>query len=152
MDFGTPVMFRGVDLNDAVASAGGIVGCQIDVFDPDEVEIRQFTEPQALRNGIDVGGVWLGARHIKVEGTVNDLTRPLTLARLDALATILLPVSSTFGVYDLTWTSGGTPKSISVMPRGIRAPLDRDKHGGLDARPLAIRWSVVFWAKDPAIT
>ncbi len=135
-----------------------MVGCTVDSFDPTQVEIRQFTEPMALIDGIDVGGTWLGARHLVMAGTVYDKTRGECFDRLAAIEAIMLSESGTFGYYALTYytvsgsSSTPTQKTINVRPGGLRYVIYSDKHGGPDNGPCAVAWSVVFYAKDPAIS
>ena len=127
-------------------------------MDVSPVEIRQFREPLALADGQDVGGVWQGGRTVTIHGTVYDVTRGKTMDRLEALAAVMLPVSGTFGFYDLTWyrakeaSPGYVLQTLSVLPNGLRVEFDRKRDGGLDANPLAIPWSVTMFAKNPAIT
>ena len=161
-DLTRAISFGGVALNTVTASLVNgktvLIGCTVDSFDPTELEIRQFTEPLALADGIDVGGTWLGARKLSMRGTVYDKTRGETYARLATLEAAMIATSGTFGFSNLTWytISGTTPtvtqKTVSVRPNGLRYTIDRDLHGGLDSAPLAIVWSVTFYAKDPAIT
>jgi len=137
--------FRGVQLNTVTQSSSGISGCQIESIDHSEVEIRQFTEPLALKNGIDVGGVWLGGRHVRITGTAYGTSRALAFAGIAALEAVMLPVSGTFGYYTLALTEG----TLSVRPNGLRVVWDRRMFGGDETDPLAIPWSVTMYAKDP---
>ena len=144
------VTFRGVSLNTVTITAGvgtgkGLSGCQIDSIDHSEVQIRQFREPLALQDGIDVGGSWLGGRTVRITGTVYGLSRALAFAGIAALEAVMLPASGTFGYYPLTLSEG----TLQVMPQGLRVVWDRRMYGGDATDPLAVPWSVSMYAKDP---
>jgi hypothetical protein len=144
-DLNNAFTFRSFSLNTVTQSAAGITGCQLDSIDHSEVEIRQFQEPLALRNGIDVGGVWLGGRHIRMTGTIYGTSRAAAFAALASLEAVMLPAEGTFGYYDFVLTEG----TLSVRPNGLRVVWDRRMYGGESADPLAIPWSVTMYAKDP---
>lgn len=170
-DLTRSITFRSTELNSVASAinASGqtyLAGCKVTQFDISDVELRQFTEGLALTDGIDVGGVWKGARRFVMRGFVADATRGQTYARLATLEGIFLPASGEFGFYDLVWRtiSGATPtvttKTASVRPNGLRALIQDDMHSGgvnasgtiVDSQPLAIQWAVSFFAKNPAIT
>jgi hypothetical protein len=147
-DLTQAVTFRGINLNSVTLVAGTgpkLQGCSVDSFDTGAIEIRQFREPMALVDGIDVGGVWLGGRHPRMSGTVYDTTRAAAFARLATLEAVMLPVSGTFGFYPLVFTGG----TLSVMPLGLRMFFVADRQGGHSGDALAIPWSVSFYCKDP---
>lgn len=144
-DLSNAFEFRSVQLNTVSQSAAGITGCQIDSIDHSEVEIRQFTEPLALQNGIDVGGVWLGGRHIRMTGVVYGTSRQSAFDQIAALDVVMLPEEGTFGYYAFVLTEG----TLYVRPNGLRVVWDRRMYGGEATDPLAIPWSVTMYAKDP---
>lgn len=160
-DLTQPVAYRGVALNTVTVSPAGIVGCTVDAFDYSDLDVRQFTEPLALADGLDVGGIWLGARRVKLRGTVYDTTRALAFVRMDTLDAAFAPRAAflldplTFGYSDLTWwklgASGLVLKTLSVRSDGLRVEYIRDKTGGSNTDKLAIQWSVQLMAKNPAI-
>jgi hypothetical protein len=158
-DLTLAVTYRGIDLNATSLVHGEIVGGVVDVFDYSEVDVRQFTEPYALADGLDVGGVWLGGRRIRMAGTVYDLTRALVGARLDMLESLFSPTAafiadpSSFGFAPLTFTSlSGSVRTIYARPDGLRVTYNRDQFGGRYNDPLAVPWAVTMLAKNPAIT
>jgi hypothetical protein len=161
-DLKRAIAFRSVALNTVTESNTGgrtiIIGNKVTSFDPSDVQIRQFTEPQALVDGIDVGGVWLGARVLRMRGQCYDKTRGECSDRLAAIETKMLPESGTFGYYDLTFykvagaSSTATLVTVSVRPNGLRFVADHSKAGGADGDPWVIEWAVDFYAKDPAFT
>lgn len=163
-DLNAPIFFGGKELNTLVQSdvlVNGkfpLVGCSVDWFDPSDVEVRQFTEPLALQDGIDVGGTWQGARRLAMRGTAYDKSRGELYDRMADLESVMLPASGTFGYTPLTWytISGAagvlTQMTIDVRPNGLRFAVVRDEHGGEDDEPLGMRWAVTFYAKRPAIT
>lgn len=159
-DLTRAVTFRSTALNTIVDSLisdqNVIVGCQLDSFDLSDIELRQFTEPLALADGIDVGGVWKGARKLSMRGTVYDSTRGKTYDRIDALEAIMLPDSGTFGYFNLTFytitNSGAVLKTLQARPNGLRYNIEKSRHGGADADALAIQWAVSMYCKDPSVT
>jgi len=144
-DLNNSFSFRNFALNTVSKTTSGLSGCQIESIDHSEVEIRQFTEPLALKNGIDVGGVWLGGRHVRITGTIYGTSRSAAFASLASLEAVMLPEEGTFGYYDFPFTEG----TLSVRPNGLRVVWDRRMYGGESADPLAIPWSVTMYAKDP---
>jgi len=170
-DLTRPIAFRGTLLNDvAISQVEGrpvLRGCRVDYMDVSDVDIVQFREKLALSDGMDVGGVWLGARRIVIRGTVFDKTRGETYDRIASLETLFLPkaINSTtqvFGFYDLSFytvTGAGdaaTLQTISAQPQGLRYAIERPAHGRNDFDnawdpPLAIAWQVSLYAKNPAM-
>ena len=149
-DLNVAVSFRGFALNTVTITPGagtgtGLSGCTLDTIDHSEVEIRQFTEPLSLVNGIDVGGVWLGGRHVRMTGTIYGVSRAAAFAAVATLTTAMLPVSGTFGYYTLALTEG----TLQVRPNGLRVVWDRHMSGGDASDALAIPWSATLYAKDP---
>lgn len=148
-DLNAAFSFRGFDLNTtsmvAYSDGARISGCQIATIDHSEVEIRQFTEPMALVNGIDVGGVWLGGRHVRMSGTIYGVTRAAAISAIASLEAVMLPEPGTFGYYAFALTEG----TLYVRPQGLRVTWDRNMYGGPESMALAIPWSVSMYAKNP---
>jgi hypothetical protein len=158
-DLSQSVTFRGVEINSASVTYGQIIGCVIDQIDYSEVDVRQFTEPLALAQGLDVGGVWLGARHVRMAGTVYDQTRAAAGGRIDMLEDlfaangVFLVDPTSFGFAPLQFRSlSGYVRTIYVRSNGLRVSYNRDQFGGNYNDPLAIPWTVTMMAKNPAIT
>lgn len=155
IDLNKSITYRGTELNAVThTNTGGqtvITGCKVQRIDPSNIETRQFTEPLALVDGIDTGGAWLGARHIEIKGTVYGSTRQDAASRLDALEAIFLLASGTMAFYDLVMhkQKDNSTVTISCRPNGLRYASNDTQHGGLDAQPMAIEWSVSLYAKDP---
>ena len=148
-DLNAAFSFRGFDLNTtsmvSYTDGARIRGCSLSTIDHSEVEIRQFTEPLALANGIDVGGVWLGARRVRMTGTIYGVTRAEAFNAVAAATSIMLPAPGTFGYYALVLTEG----TLYVRPHGLRVVWDRNMFGGAESMPLAVPWSVDMYAKNP---
>lgn len=162
-DLTRAITINGVTLNPATLTAGGIlVGCAVDSLDLSVVQIRQFTEPLALAQGLDVGGVWLGGRTIKMTGTYYAATRG---AAFDGIATleaamdpsaIYAGTPSTFGYVPMTWyaiQTGGSVvlRTLYVRPDGLLVTSKREFFGGADGSPLGIPWSMTGLAKNPVV-
>lgn len=148
-DLNNAFSFRGFTLNTTTmvpyTDGARIRGCTLSTIDHSEVEIRQFTEPLALQNGIDVGGVWLGARRVRMTGTIYGVDRAEAFNAVAALTSISLPEPGTFGYYALALTEG----TLYVRPHGLRVVWDRNMFGGAASMPLAVPWSLDMYAKNP---
>lgn len=172
MDTTRDIIYRNFLLNDNTVagridagegSGKGITGCVVDDFDPDDVDVVQFSEKRAETDGMDVGNPFLGGRRIRVSGTVYGRTRAECYDLLWQLRAVMSPVLAQreipadkgyLPMYFAVPTAdvnfaGVRPMRALVMPKGFRAPLDRDRQGGDDAQGLAIPWSAVFVMRDP---
>lgn len=160
-DLTRAVTLNGFALNAVTVSAGVLTGCRVDTFDPSEVQVRQYTEPLALAQGLDVGGVWYGGRIVKMTGTLYGATRGGAmdlLAQLEAVAdpeVIYAATPTSFGFVPLTWyvmtAAGQVLRTLNVRPNGLQVVTRRDWFGGVDAGPLAIAWALTAIAKNPVI-
>lgn len=162
-DLSQAVAFGGVALNTVTqGSEAALSGCQVLSFDASEVDIRQFTEPIALAQGLDVGGVWFGARHVKINGVVYGTTRGAAFDSIGTLEAAFDPTAiyaataASFGYAALTWyvrtASTNTQRTLSCRPNGLHVVTTKDMFGGSNSSPLAIPWSVTLLAKVPTIT
>lgn len=166
------IIYRNFKLNDSAITAGidssdglgkGMAGCVVDDFDPDDVDVVQFSEKRAEADGMDVGNPFLGGRRIRVSGTIYGKTRALCYDLLWQLRATLSPVLASrespgdkgylplyFAVptNDLDF-AGAIAMRALVMPKGFRAPINRDQQGGGDGDAMAIPWSAVFVMRDP---
>lgn len=172
MDTTRDIIYRNFALNDNTVagridagdgSGKGISGCVVDQFDPDDVDVVQFSEKRAEADGMDVGNPFLGGRRIRVSGTVYGKTRGAAYDLLWQLRAIMSPV---LAQREIPGDKGYLPLYFAVptedpnyagviamqalaMPKSFRAPVDRDSHGGDDAGGMAIPWSGVFVMRDP---
>jgi hypothetical protein len=174
MDTTRDIIYRNFKLNDsAVADAvdstdglgKGIAGSVIDTFDPDDVDIVQFSEKRAEADGMDVGNPFLGGRRIRLGGTVYGKTRALCYDILWQLRATMSPVLAAreipgdkgylplyFSVPtndQANYPSGTIDMRALVMPKGFHAPVSRDSHGGVDGDAMAMTWSGMFAMRDP---
>jgi hypothetical protein len=172
MDTTRDIVYRSFKLNDSTVAgqidAGdglgkGITGCVVDEFDPDDIDVVQFSEKRAEADGMDVGTPFLGGRRIRLSGTVYGKTRALCYDNLWALRAVMSPVLASreipgdkgylpmyFAVptNDLDY-AGAIAMRALVMPKAFRAPISRDSHGGDDGDALAISWSALMIMRDP---
>jgi hypothetical protein len=172
MDTTRDIIFRNFKLNDASVAENidsteglvkGISGCVVDEFDPDDVDVVQFSEKRAEADGMDVGTPFLGARRIRMSGTVYGKTRALCYDALWQLRAAMSPVLSSreipgdkgyLPLYFAVPTNdsnyaGAIAMRALAMPRVFRAPISRDVHGGEDSDGLAIAWNAVMVMRDP---
>lgn len=153
-DLTKPVQFAGVELNvvtiDKTSGVPILYGCTVDNMDVSDVDVVQFTEKLALKDGLDIGGVWMGARRPSMKGTVWGRDRAEAQSILDTMEVVMLPATGTFGLSALTfWT--GTQRSIQARPNGLRVGAVRDRQGGDDNDPIAIEWTCTFLCPIPTI-
>jgi len=174
MDTTRDIIYRNFKLNDAAVASGvdssdglgkGIAGSVIDEFDPDDVDIVQFTEKRAEADGMDVGSPFLGGRRIRLSGTVYGKTRALCY---DILWQLRATMSPTLAAREIPGDKGYLPLYFSVptndninfptgaiemralvMPKGFHSPINRDQHGGVDEDAMAMSWSGMFTMRDP---
>lgn len=158
-DLTRAVAFQGVALNTTTITNGVITGCQVDLLDLSKVEVRQFREPLALAQGLDVGGVWFGGRHVTLQGTVYGSSRADADSRIGTLEAAFDPTAiygatpGSFGYAALTWYSigGGAQRTLYCLPEGLQVASRRGLFGGPDGAPLAIPWTVQLLAKNPVV-
>lgn len=176
MDLSRDILFNGFLLNDedvrANVTAGdtvgsGISGCVIDSCDPSDVDVIQFMEKRSLQDGMDAGDVYLGARRMRMAGTLYGETRAILFDMLADLRAALSPTLSfrvepadkgfqplyfsvpTNRVDD--YPAGAIDLRVLAQPRGFRQLFDRDQQGGTDSNALAIPWQATFIMRDPTI-
>lgn len=174
MDTTRDIVFRNFKLNDAAvastvdASEGignGIAGSVINGFDPDDLDVVQFSEKRAEADGLDVGTPFLGGRRIRMDGTIYGKTRALCYDLLWQLRAVMSPILAhreipgdkgylplyfavpTNNIAD--FPSGAIEMRALVMPKVFRSPIDRDQQGGEDDDALAMSWSATMVMRDP---
>lgn len=162
-DLTRAVAFGNTALNTVTqGSEAALSGCKVTLFDASEVEVRQFTEPLALGQGLEVGGVWYGARHVRINGIVYGTTRGAAFDAIGVLeaafdpTAIYIATPASFGYGSLTWyvktASTATQRTLYCRPNGLHVAITDDMFGGPDSAPLGIPWSVTLLAKVPTIT
>lgn len=143
----------------------GLSGCFVDDFDPDDVDVVQFSEKRAEADGMDTGTPFLGGRRIRISGTVYGKTRALCYDLLWQLRAALSPVLASreipqdkgylplyFAVPtndNNNFPSGAIEMRALAMPKAFKAPINRDQHGGDDDDQLSIVWSAIMVMRDP---
>lgn len=173
MDLTRTVSYRGFLLNDPtvpsrIAPGVPISGCVLDGFDLNDVDVVQFHEKRAQKDGLDTGDVWHGARRIRLAGTLYGVSRADLFDRYWDLRRALNPVlaqreePADKGYRPLLFSTptnragyAGTGNLIELivraMPRAFSASTMRDTHGGEDADSLAIPWQATLVCRDPSI-
>lgn len=188
MDTTRDVLYRGFLLNDSSIRSRidpdrgvgkGISGCVIDTWDFSEVEVVQYAQKRAQQDGIDVGNPMLGARRLKITGTLYGKTRPQLYDGYWQLRAALHPVlayqdsPADHGYQPLYFSTPtnnidstivpnsagktrGYPNGVIalrtlVMPRSLQVAWQRNLHGGPDWDALALPWQASLIAKDPNI-
>lgn len=176
MDTTRDVTYRGFLLNDAsirdnidpgTGIGKGITGCVIDSWEDSDADVSQFLEKRSLQDGMDAGDVFLGARRIRMAGTLYGKTRALLYDQYLQLRKVLSPVLAQReepedkGYRDLTFAIptnniddyplGAIDLKYKAMPRSKQLVWQRDQQGGDDGDALAIPWQAVFLCKDPTM-
>lgn len=132
-----------------------------------DVDVVQFVEKRSQQDGMDAGDVFLGARRIRMGGTLYGLTRALLYDALADLRKALSPVLAQreepldrgYRPLYFSWPTnrqddypdGAIALQIKAMPRALDALFQRDQLGGDDEDSLAIPWQATFICKDPSI-
>lgn len=178
MDLTRDISYRGFLLNDAAALANvtggggegtGIVGCIVDSADFSDVDVVQFTEKRSQQDGMEAGVPFLGARRIRLAGTLYGLNRAQLYDSLMSLRAATSPVLSyrespldygyqplLFSIPTLRTEADEYPDGVILlrvlaMPRGLPHNIQKDMQGGDDDDALAIPWQATFICKDPTI-
>jgi hypothetical protein len=173
MDTTRDILYRGYYLNNStIADAAlpdglgqGLSGCVVDDFDPDDLDVVQFSEKRAEADGLDVGNPFLGGRRIRMQGTIYGQTRGLAYDEMLNLRATMNPILAQREIPDdhgylplyfaiptndtANFPSGARDMRALVMPKAFHCPVSRDEHGGVDSDQLAFNWSAVFAMRDP---
>ena len=177
MDLTRDVLYRGYLLNDEdiqsniVAgdfTGSGISGCVIDNVDWSDVDVVQFMEKRSQQDGMDAGQPFLGARRLRVSGTLYGYTRALLYDAYMELRAVMSPVLAyrdeplDKGYQPLYFTqptnriadyaTGYIDLRVLALPRAFQAVFQIDGQGGAAGDALAIPWQATFICKDPSIT
>lgn len=177
MDTNRSITYRGFLLNDPEIPddyepgdgiGSGLAGCSIQTVDYTDLEIVQYTEKRAQRDGMDAGDVFLSRRNIHMTGTIYARSRP---AMFDALADLRAALSPTLAFRESLPDKGYLPLLFSVpttrvaytddnfeialralaMPRQLSYQLGKATQGGDDRKPLAVPFQCIFTMKDPSL-
>lgn len=175
MDLTQPITYRGFLLNDpsiAITGGGGTgagigPGSTVENVTFDDVDVVQFLEKRSLQGGMDAGQPFLGARRIRMAGTLYALDRATLF---DLYWQLRAALSSDLAFAEEPGDEGYRPLYFSVptarlsdypdaviplrllaMPRAFQAPFQSSAHGGSEDDPLAIEWNATFIMKDPSI-
>lgn len=174
MDISRDVTYRGFLLNDAtlvITPGGGIgsgvSGCVLDSADLSDFDVVQFTEKRSLQDGLDAGDVYLGARRVRLSGTLYAQTKALLFDKLQELRATLSPTLAyrespgEKGYLPLyfavptnrlaDYPAGAISLQVLALPRAFQAIIQRDSIGESDAFPLAIPWQATLVCKDPRV-
>lgn len=174
MDTTRDIITRGFKLNDASIRDGidpdtgigkGISGSVIDSWDFSDVDVVQFLEKRSQSDGMDAGDVSLGARRLRMAGTLYDKTRNLLFDAHWEMRKALSPVlaqreePADKGYRPLTfytptnrqadYPEGVIPLQVYALPRALQMVWQRDQQGGDDSEALAIPWQATFLMRDP---
>jgi hypothetical protein len=170
------IIYRGFYLNEediienivpGDGAGTGLGGCVTDSFDISDVDVHQFTEKRAQGDGNDAGDVHLGARRVRMSGTLYGVSRNDLYDRFWNLRAALNPVLAQreepldYGYRPLyfytptlrtdQYPAGFIDLQVRAMPRVVSAVFDRDAQGGEDTDALALPWQATFICKDPQI-
>jgi hypothetical protein len=173
VDLTREIIYRNFVLNDAsiftdLAAEQPISGCVVDSVDFSDADVVQFIEKRSQMDGMDAGDAWLGARRIRMSGTLYGTTRADLFDRLWSLRAAMSPVLAqreepgdrgyrplyfTVPTNDADYVadSGLIDLRVLALPRSFDASIMRDLEGGSDLDSLAIPWQATFICKDPSI-
>jgi len=176
MDLTHDVIYRNFYLNEGdiltfVTTGGGIgtgiSGCVIENVDLSDVDVVQFMEKRALQSGMDAGDIYLGARRVRLAGTLYGTTRANLFDRMRMLRSALNPVLAQDDEPDdkgfqpiyfsiptsdtANYDGGKIDLRILAVCRQLQMDFDRDKLGGDKDDAAALPWRATFIARDPRI-
>lgn len=166
MDPTEDAAYRGFQLNDAVIVNGKLVGCQLSSVLWAGVRGVGYTEKRAQDDGLDAADVFLGARHLRLTGSLYGATRADLFDRKQDLLTAFTPTLAYLdepddrGYVPLTFREPTANlidfasgfKDLQVYMRPLAQPdltINRDAIGGIAARGGGLQWSVDLEARDP---
>ena len=180
------ILYRGFLLNEAAIQDsigsdenGTIAGCTVDTWDDSDVDVVQFREKRSLQDGMDAGDVFLGARRVRVQGTLYEKSRGGLFDAYLALRAALNPVLAqrespldkgyrplqfyaptlntdatvvaNSGGQTLGYPDGSIPLQYLAIPYAKQLVWQDDAQGGEDVDALAIPWAATFMMKDPTL-
>lgn len=175
MDTTRDIIYRDFYLNEAdpVITGGGAAGsgigptCQVDSVDYSDVDVVQWSEKRSQADGNDVGEVFMGARRVRMSGTLYALTRGTLFDNLWTLRAALNPVlaqreePADKGYRPLYFTvptnrvdvypAGVIELQMKALPRAFQQLTRDDELGGGDDDSLAVPWQATFICADPGI-
>ena len=170
MDLTRPVLYRSHNINDVAqqGSAGPLAGNQITSVNYYGVEAVGYREKRSASDGYDAADVYLGARNIRLTGTLYGVNLADLYDRKSLFIAAMLPTSAyaespgDFGYLPLefeiptldldNWDDGFIPQMIRARSMGTPSWLiDRDRVGGIDAKGYALEWEHFMEARDPRI-
>jgi hypothetical protein len=170
MDLNRPVAYRNFQLNTPLNPGSGVPldGCQLDRVEYYQVDAFGYREKRSMSDGLDASDVYLGARTVRLQGTLyaqsaGDLYDTMAQFRAAMLPTAAFAEApGDFGYMPLTfeeatldeinYPSGFIPKMMRVRALGTpRFVYMRDKVGGDSSFGYSVEWDIVFEAKDPRI-
>lgn len=169
MDLTRPVAYRLFPLNTTSKDNDvPIDGCQIDSVDYSPVEAYGYREKRSGSDGLDASDVFLGARIVRLSGTLygkslGDLYDTLSQFRAALLPTSAftespgdlgyLPLTFEESTLDLArFPTGYITKMMKVRAMNTpRVSMVRDHVGGVSRYGYSITWDVQMEAIDPRI-
>jgi hypothetical protein len=175
MDLIRDVRYRGFYLNRTtgvtITGGGGIgsgiIGSVLDSADMSDTDVVQFLEKRSQQDGMDAGDVFLGARRIRLAGTLYNVTRATLFDDYWSLRAALSPVLAQrespldrgyrpllFSVPTnrlADYPAGAIDLQVLALPRSFQALFSRNQTGGEDDDALAIPWQATLISKDPSI-
>lgn len=172
MDLTKQIVFNGLTLNGALSPVAGtpLSGYAVDQVEPSAVDVRGYSAPRALKDGLDASDVYLGGRRFSAIVTVYGSTKgdfwDKTQDVLSAFSPTLAYTADSAALGFLAWdfyqpTADTTNWPTATYPNGIplryyvrstTPPLytiRRDEDGGLAGSGLSKQFRVTMEAKNP---
>jgi len=145
----------------------GISGCVIENVDMSDVDVVQFMEKRALQSGMDAGDIFLGARRVRLAGTLYGTSRANLFDRARQLRAAFNPVLAQEDEPDdkgfqpmyfsiptadtANYDGGKIDLRVLAVCRQLQMDFDRDKLGGEKDDAAALPWRATFICRDPRI-
>lgn len=172
MDLTKPIIFNALTLNGALSPVAGapLSGYTVDQVEAAPVDVRAYTAPRALKDGLDASNVYLGGRRfsaiISVYGSTKGDFWDKAQDVLSAFSPTLAYTADSAALGYLAWdfyqpTADTTNWPTATYPNGIplryylrstslpQYVIRRDEDGGLAGGGLSKQFRVTMEAKDP---
>lgn len=178
IDLSRPVVYRSLDLNDAVLVGSALIGNHVTNIRYSGVDGVGYVEKKAGSDGMNASDVWQAGRNIIVSGITYGASRGDLSDRIQNLIAACTPRSAYVedpaekGFLPLQffaptartgsmiinaapvaqWSGGEIECFVRARPAAQpQLIIDRDASGGDDTDALALQWNVTFNCIDPRI-
>lgn len=172
MDLTLPIAFNAFSINTISRTSGGapMSGYIVDEINLSAVNVRGFSDPRALGDGVDFSDVYLGARQAEVIVSVFGSTKgdfwdkaqdllshfsPTIAYATDSANLGFLPFdfyqpTADISTFPVSAYPNGIPMRVYMRPNGLPGYTSRrDDQGGISVKGLSKQFRIPLIARDP---